>query len=132
MSAIITAVENKFVPVLEQSSAVHLFVAFMFWLRWVSTELISTSNDYFFLKGKLDSTGSIKKTWRGSDSYFKNSCTIFLTYLTQFGDLQNMYKKRIISIDMLNVLYCNPENMEGHAHIKSRNTLLDVHSAQAQ
>ena len=28
---------------------------------------------------------------------------------------------------MLNVLYCNPENMEGHAHIKSRNTLLNVH-----
>ena len=33
---------------------------------------------------------------------------------------------------MLNVLYCEPESMEGHAHIKSRNTLLDVHSAQAQ
>ena len=54
----------------------------------------------------------------------------FFIYLIQFGDLY--IQKRIISIDMLNVLYCKPESMEGHAHIKSRNTLLNVHSAQAQ
>ena len=48
-----TAVTNKFVPVLEQSSIGHLFVAFMFWLRWANTELISTSNDYS-KKGQIE------------------------------------------------------------------------------